>query len=68
MNIQGLKEKLGAKVEEAEEGNFRNQLGYLKGMNQNYNMYGGTADPYKVAKRRAKNKVGSKSRRANRNH
>lgn len=42
-------------------------LGFLlKGIQRMDNIYGGTADPYKVAKRHAKNKVAKQSRKANR--
>jgi hypothetical protein len=40
-------------------------LGRVKHTSQ---VYGGTASPFKVAKRRAKNRVARASRRANRQH
>lgn len=61
MKIGGLKERL-EKVEQRDS----NKFGMLQEMNFGYNMYAGTADPEKVRRRRAKNKVGRKQRRINR--
>lgn len=63
MNIQGLEDKLD---KDSIDVNVNNMTGFFSTVGISYNLYTGTADPVKVAKRRAKNKVARKQRRRNR--
>lgn len=68
--LQDLLKKDYAKKDEEKGASYETKSNFLRVLNQTaipgMNMYAGTADPRKVAKSRARNKVARKSRRANR--